>query len=138
MTEATADGSAVPDAGGTFCPPEARIYVLVAAILASAMGFIDGSVVSIAIPAIRTDLGATLNDAQWISNGYMLFMASLILIGGAAGDRFGLRRVFGMGIALFVAASLLCALAPTPLFLDHLAVACRGWGRLSWCRAAWR
>ncbi|HTJ58279.1 MAG TPA: MFS transporter [Devosiaceae bacterium] len=103
--------------GGTFCPPDRRRYVLVAAILASAMGFIDGSVVSIAIPAMRTNLGATLSDAQWISNGYMLFMASLILIGGAAGDRFGLRRVFGFGIVVFVVASLLCAVAPTPLFL---------------------
>jgi EmrB/QacA subfamily drug resistance transporter len=96
--------------------------VLIAAILASAMGFIDGSVVSIAIPAIRSDLGASLGDAQWVSNGYMLLMASLILIGGAAGDRFGLRRVFGLGIALFVLASLLCALAPTPLIL----IICRG------------
>lgn len=101
----------------SFCPPERRINVLVAAILASAMGFIDGSVVSIAIPAIRADLGTSLADAQWISNGYMLLMASLILIGGAAGDRFGLRLVFGGGIALFVIASLFCALAPTPLFL---------------------
>ncbi|HVW92958.1 MAG TPA: MFS transporter [Devosia sp.] len=101
----------------SFCPPGRRINVLVAAILASAMGFIDGSVVSIAIPAMRTNLSASLADAQWISNGYMLLMASLILIGGAAGDRFGLRRVFGGGIALFVAASLFCALAANPLFL---------------------
>ena len=101
----------------TFCPPEARGFVLAAAILASAMGFIDGSVVSTAVPAIRADLGASLSDAQWVSNGYMLLMASLILIGGAAGDRFGLRRVFGSGIAVFVAASLLCALAPSPLVL---------------------
>jgi EmrB/QacA subfamily drug resistance transporter len=99
-------------------PPEARRFVLIAAILASAMGFIDGSVVSIAIPAIRADLNASLGDAQWISNGYMLFLASLILLGGAAGDRFGLRRVFSGGIALFVAASLLCALSPSPLFLE--------------------
>ena len=101
----------------TFVPPERRVYVLVATILASAMGFIDGSVVSIAVPAIRSDLGASLADAQWVSNAYMLFMASLILIGGAAGDRFGLRRVFSGGIALFVVASLFCALAPTPFFL---------------------
>ncbi|MEO8882256.1 MAG: MFS transporter [Devosia sp.] len=117
MAEATAGEGTAAAEGATFCPPTARIYVLVATILASAMGFIDGSVVSIAIPAIRADLGASLSDAQWVSNGYMLFMASLILIGGAAGDRFGLRRVFGFGIALFVVASLLCAAAPTPLFL---------------------
>src|ERR1700710_898425 len=112
MSNIAASPADVPSA--TFCPPAARIYVLVATILASAMGFIDGSVVSIAIPAIRADLGASLSDAQWVSNGYMLFMASLILIGGAAGDRFGLRRVFGLGIALFVVASLACALASTP------------------------
>ncbi|GLQ54077.1 MFS transporter [Devosia nitrariae] len=101
----------------TFCPRERRRYVLVAAILASSMGFIDGSVLSIAIPALRADLSATLADAQWVSNSYMLFLGSLILIGGAAGDRFGLKRVFGIGIGLFVAASLVCAVAPTPLSL---------------------
>lgn len=103
----------------TFCPPPKRIYVLVAAILASSMGFIDGSVLSIATPAIRADLGATLSDAQWISNAYMLFLASLLLIGGAAGDRFGLRNVFAIGIVLFVAASLVCSLAPTAGFLIY-------------------
>jgi EmrB/QacA subfamily drug resistance transporter len=81
------------------------------------MAFIDGSVISIATPAIRANLNASLSDAQWISNGYMLFLASLILIGGASGDRFGLRRVFAFGIALFVIASLLCAIAPNPIFL---------------------
>jgi EmrB/QacA subfamily drug resistance transporter len=104
-------------ANETFCPPEARRYVLVAAILASAMGFIDGSVVSIAVPAIRSSLGATFTDAQWVSNGYLLFLSSLLLIGGAAGDRYGLRRVFSIGIALFVIASLASAAAPTPLLL---------------------
>ena len=100
-----------------FCPPDRRIHVLVAAILASSMAFIDGSVLSIATPAIRTDLGASLSDAQWISNAYLLLLASLLLIGGAVGDRFGLRRIFSLGIALFVGASMLCALAPTPVFL---------------------
>jgi EmrB/QacA subfamily drug resistance transporter len=97
--------------------PQSRGFVLVAAILASSMGFIDGSVISIAIPSIRADLGATLADAQWVSNGYLLFLSALILLGGAAGDRFGLRNVFGLGIAVFVAASIVCALAPTPLVL---------------------
>ncbi len=104
-------------APATFCPAQSRIYVLVAAILASSMGFIDGSVLSIATPAIRADLGASLADAQWISNAYMLFLASLLLIGGAAGDRFGLRNVFAIGIVLFVVASLVCAVAPNPTFL---------------------
>ena len=97
--------------------PQSRRFVLVAAILASSMGFIDGSVISIAIPAIRADLGATLADAQWVSNGYLLFLSALILLGGAAGDRFGLRNMFGLGIAVFVGASIVCAVAPTPLVL---------------------
>nr|WP_314257210.1 MFS transporter [uncultured Devosia sp.] len=97
--------------------PDSRRFVLVAAILASSMGFIDGSVISIAIPAIRADLGATLSDAQWVSNGYLLFLSALILLGGAAGDRFGLRKVFGIGIVVFVAASMVCAMAPTPWVL---------------------
>ena len=97
--------------------PQSRRFVLVAAILASSMGFIDGSVISIAIPAIRSDLGATLAEAQWISNGYLLFLSALILLGGAAGDRFGLRKMFGLGIVVFVGASVICALAPTPLVL---------------------
>ncbi len=108
------DPAAAP---ATFCPPDRRRYVLIAAILASALGFIDGSVVAIAMPAIRSSVGATLADAQWISNGYMLTLSALILVGGAAGDRFGLRRVFAGGIALFVAASVMCAAAPGPISL---------------------
>ena len=97
--------------------PENRRYVLFAAILASSMGFIDGSVVSIALPAIRADLGATLADAQWISNSYLLFLSALTLLGGAAGDRFGTRLVFGIGIAAFVVASVLCAVSVSPVML---------------------
>jgi EmrB/QacA subfamily drug resistance transporter len=103
-----------PVSDETFCPGPQRRFVLVAAILASALGFIDGSVVSIAIPAIRSDIGATFADAQWISNAYAVTLAALILAGGAAGDNFGLRRTFVTGIVLFVAASLACALAPGP------------------------
>lgn len=101
----------------TFCPRDQRRFVLMSAILASALGFIDGSIVAIAIPAIRSDLGATLADAQWISNAYALTLSALILAGGAAGDRFGLRRTFITGISLFVLASLLCAAAPGSGFL---------------------
>ena len=90
---------------------ESRRFVLFAAILASSMGFIDGSVVSLAMPAIRADLGASLVDAQWISNGYMLFLSALVLLGGAAGDVFGVRNIFAAGIAVFMVTSLACALA---------------------------
>ncbi|MCV0394045.1 MAG: MFS transporter [Rhizobiaceae bacterium] len=106
-----------PAADTTFCPRRQRRYVLAAAILASSLGFIDGSVVSIAIPAIRADLTASLADAQWISNAYALTLSALILAGGAAGDRFGLRRTFVAGIVFFIATSLLCAIAPNAQFL---------------------
>jgi len=100
-----------------FVTVEQRIYVLVAAILASSMGFIDGSVISIATPAIRANLGASLADAQWVSNAYLLLLSSVLLLGGAAGDRFGVRNVFAGGIVLFVVASMGSAIAPTPLIL---------------------
>lgn len=99
------------------CAPQSRPYLLVAAILASSLGFIDGSIVAIALPAIRVSLEATLLEAQWVSNAYMLTLSALILVGGAAGDRFGLVRVFGGGIALFMLASVACAFSPTPSFL---------------------
>ena len=110
--------TAAQDADDTpFVGPKGRIFVLVAAILASAMGFIDGSVTSIATPAMRASLDASLADAQWISNGYLLTMSSLLLLGGAASDRFGLRNVFAAGIGLFVVASVASALAPDAAFL---------------------
>jgi EmrB/QacA subfamily drug resistance transporter len=117
--ETATDAATPPDEAraSTFCPQAQRRFVLIAAILASSLGFIDGSVISIAIPAIRADLGATLAQAQWVSNAYMLMLSALILAGGALGDRFGLRHSFAAGIAVFVAASLLCAFAPTPEFL---------------------
>lgn len=94
-----------------------------AAVLASSMGFIDGTVVGIAIPAIRGSLGATLDQATWINNAYMVTLSALILTGGAFGDRFGLARVFGLGVGLFLLTSLASALAPTPdaLILARLA-----------------
>jgi len=117
-TPPTAETVAVPDAPANgFCPPASRPYVLAAAILASSMGFIDGTVVSLAMPAIRADLGATLADAQWINNSYMLFLSALVLLGGAAGDVFGVRNIFAAGIALFMLTSAACALAPDSQWL---------------------
>jgi EmrB/QacA subfamily drug resistance transporter len=106
-----------PVTNGTFCSQSQRRFVLIAAILASALGFIDGSILAIAMPAIRVNLGANLAEAQWISNAYALTLSALILAGGAAGDRFGLRRAFVAGIALFIVASLACALAPNAVVL---------------------
>jgi EmrB/QacA subfamily drug resistance transporter len=112
-TPPAAESVPVPDAPAQgACPPASQPFVLVAAILASSMGFIDGSVVSLAMPAIRADLAATLTDAQWINNSYMLFLSALVLLGGAAGDVFGVRNIFAAGIALFMLTSAACALAP--------------------------
>jgi EmrB/QacA subfamily drug resistance transporter len=100
-----------------FCPPHLRKFVLAGAILASSMGFIDGSVVAIAMPSIRSALGASLAEAQWVSNAYMLFLSALILPGGAVGDRYGMRNAFLVSIGAFIAASIACALAPSVDFL---------------------
>ncbi|MFD2739858.1 MFS transporter [Sulfitobacter aestuarii] len=105
---------AAPVFDSGFCAPESRRFLLLAAILASALGFIDGSIVAIALPTIRQSLGADLVQAQWVHNAYMLTLSALILAGGALGDRIGLARAFAGGIALFVLASLACALAPGP------------------------
>ena len=91
--------------------PGQRNLVLVAAILASSLGFIDGAVVSVAIPAIRSDLGASFTDIQWVANAYTLLLSALILVGGAAGDRFGLRLAFAGGIGVFALTSIGCALS---------------------------
>ncbi|MCX5495118.1 DHA2 family efflux MFS transporter permease subunit [Kaistia dalseonensis] len=91
-----------------------RTFVMLATILASSMAFMDGSVVTVALPAIRSGLGAGFGEAQWASNAYTLTLAAFTLLGGAAGDAFGLRRVFMIGIALFGFASAACGLAWSP------------------------
>ncbi len=97
-----------------FCAEADRPVILWAAILASSMGFIDSSVTSIATPAMREALAASLPQAQWINAAYLLSLSALVLVGGAMGDRFGIARVFSLGIVIFVAASLACAAAATP------------------------
>ena len=86
---------------------------LLAAILGSAVATIDGSIVNVALPAIADDLGGGLVAQQWVSNAYLLTLASLILLGGSLGDIYGERRIFALGVGLFGAFSLVCALAPT-------------------------
>jgi EmrB/QacA subfamily drug resistance transporter len=88
-------------------------WVLAVAVLGSGLAFLDGTVVNVALPDIGRDLGASTSDLQWILNGYLLTLASLILLGGSLGDRHGRRRVFVLGVGLFTAASLLCAIAPS-------------------------
>ncbi len=87
-------------------------WVLLAAILGSAVAMLDATVVNIALPQIGADLDAGFAGLQWTVNGYTLTLASLILLGGSLGDRFGRRRIFVIGTIWFAAASLLCGLAP--------------------------
>jgi len=75
------------------------------------MAFIDGTVVNVALPALQRELSASLTDVQWVVEAYALFLAALLLVGGAAGDRFGRRRVFLVGVVIFAAASAWCGLA---------------------------
>jgi EmrB/QacA subfamily drug resistance transporter len=87
-------------------------WVLAVGVLGSGLAFLDGTVVNVALPEIGRDLDASTSTLQWILNGYLLTLASLILLGGSLGDRYGRRRVFMLGASLFTAASLLCAIAP--------------------------
>jgi EmrB/QacA subfamily drug resistance transporter len=91
--------------------------VLISTSIASSMVFIDTTAVNTVLPAIQRSLDTALTDAQWVVEIYMLFLASLLLLGGALGDRFGRRRVFRLGIILFAFASLACGLSQTPLQL---------------------
>ncbi|GDY30250.1 MFS transporter [Gandjariella thermophila] len=86
--------------------------VLAATVVGSGMAFLDGTVVNVALPRIGHELGASVAGLQWILDGYLLSLASLILIAGSLGDRYGRRRVFVIGVIWFGAASLLCGLAP--------------------------
>src|SRR5689334_17081350 len=86
--------------------------VLTTCILASSLAFVDGSVVNVSLPAIGQDLHANAADLQWVINAYLLPLSALLLIGGAAGDRFSRRGVLIFGVILFGVASVLCAAAP--------------------------
>jgi EmrB/QacA subfamily drug resistance transporter len=96
--------------------------VLLAAILGSGIVFMDGTVVNVALPAIRANLHGGLADQQWIVEAYLLTLSSLLLVGGSLGDLLGRRRVFAAGVIGFGACSLLCAVAPSNAFL----IAARG------------
>lgn len=87
-------------------------WVLATCILASSLAFIDSSVTNVALPAIGRSLAGGGADLQWVINAYLLPLSALLLLGGAAGDRYGRVRLLVGGTALFAAASLACALAP--------------------------
>src|SRR5918999_1539825 len=90
---------------------------LLAAILGSSVVFLDGTVVNVALPAIRSDLDTGLAEQQWIVEAYLLTLGSLILVGGSLGDILGRRLVFVWGLVGFGVTSGLCAVAPDALLL---------------------
>jgi EmrB/QacA subfamily drug resistance transporter len=93
------------------CPQRNKAWVLVVTILASTISYIDESVVNVALPTIEAELKTSAAVVQWLVNACMLSLTALVLVGGAAGDQFGRRRVFVIGTALFAAASLWCGLS---------------------------
>ncbi|HEV7815900.1 MAG TPA: MFS transporter [Janthinobacterium sp.] len=104
------EGIPAKASAASLCQPGARPWVLAATILASSMVFIDGTVVNVALPALQREFKAGAGDVQWVVEAYALLLAALLLVGGTAGDRFGRRRVFAAGAALFALASLWCGL----------------------------
>lgn len=103
-------GAAV-DAGSLAYASGPGRWLIVATALGSGVAFLDGSVVTLALPAIGRDLGGGFALAQWVVDGYLLTLGALLLLGGALGDRLGRRRVFLAGLVVFTAASLACGLA---------------------------
>jgi EmrB/QacA subfamily drug resistance transporter len=91
------------------CAPTDRKWILIATILGSSLAFMDGSVVNIALPTLQTRFAATSSSIQWVVQSYALFAAALLLLGGAIGDRYGRRRAFTWGVAIFSVASAACA-----------------------------
>jgi len=85
--------------------------VLAATILGSSMAFIDGTVVNVSLPALQNAFHATVADVQWVVEAYALMLAALLLVGGSLGDRFGRRKIYVIGVAVFAAASAWCGLA---------------------------
>ncbi len=88
-------------------------WVLFATITASSMAFIGGSALNVALPAIQRELGASGADLLWIVNSYALLLASLLLVGGSLGDHYGRKRVYMIGIVVFMVTSLICGIAPS-------------------------
>ncbi|MGP3960998.1 MFS transporter [Nonomuraea sp. 3N208] len=99
-------------AGGTQRRHPAPVFALSAALLGFFVITLDASVVNVALPDIRSDLGGGMSGLQWVMDGYILMFAALLLSAGSLSDRAGARRAFGIGLAVFVVSSAACGLAP--------------------------
>jgi EmrB/QacA subfamily drug resistance transporter len=99
--------------GSAVCSPWDKSWVLAVAVLGSTLAYIDESVVNVALPRIEADLHTTLASMQWVINAYALCMSALLLIGGAAADRFGRRKLFLGGLITFTLSSIACGFAPS-------------------------
>src|SRR5204862_3518649 len=102
------------DCAGRPRGPDSRVrgqqLVLIGSILGSGAVFVEGTVTTVAMPAIGRDFHLGIAGLQWVMNGYLLTLSALILLGGALGDRFPRRRAFGSGLIGFAVASLGCAI----------------------------
>jgi EmrB/QacA subfamily drug resistance transporter len=111
------DGEQVPGAvggvGSVRLASATGRWVLAVAVLGEAMTLLEATVVNVSLPSIGRDLGAGFAGLQWILDAYVLTLAALILLGGSLGDRYGRRRIFNVGVVIFVVASALCAAAPS-------------------------
>lgn len=96
---------------GGQCAAVDRPWVLAATILGSSMGFLDGALTGVALPAIGADLAASFDQLQWVQNIYLLALSALIVVGGGLGDRLGRRWIFNLGLTLFAISSVGCAVA---------------------------
>jgi EmrB/QacA subfamily drug resistance transporter len=108
-----ADGNVSWDDGTVRWGGAPARWILLITILGSSLGFIDATVVTIAVPAIGRELDGDAGSLTWVVNAYTLTLASFILLGGSLGDRFGRRRIYLVGVTWFAVASLLCGVAPT-------------------------
>lgn len=92
-------------------------WIMASAILVSAMAFIDGTALNVVLPALQKNLNATGTDLFWLLNAYLLMIAALILVGGSLGDKLGRKKIFMLGIFIFITASVACGFAATVNFL---------------------
>ena len=97
--------------------PGAGSWVLAATIIGSSLAFIDGTVVTVALPSIAREFKATGAEMQWVVEAYSLLLSSLLLVGGSLGDHFGRKRIYALGVVLFTLSSVACGFASSTLTL---------------------